>query len=330
MMNEEFVDRRPGDLEVYRRLDAFAQLRLAPDAVVMARMRSTLVAEAARLADARSAAASQPADPVPYGRERGWSISRRRAGRMASGLLAAALTVGLAVGSVAAAQAGGPLYGTRLWVETMLLPTGAADRADAQVARLDERLAEVRASLAGGDPGATSAALNAYASILTELERQAMADAAVADRVRDDVQRHLAVLEALVGRVPPQAQGALLLALDRSDSALERLDETGTGRPDDPGSNGIGPGAPGGVNGNPGRPPQGNPPTNKPDKTAAPRPESTAKPTKAPVQTAPAKTPPAAQPSKKPSSTTVSPDPTERPRRTPAGPAGPTGTRRGS
>lgn len=329
-MNEEFVDRRPGDLEVYRRLDAFAQLRLAPDAVAMARMRSTLVAEAARLADARLtrgqlAGASLPADPVSHARERAWSISRRRAGRTAGGLLAAALTVGLAVGSVAAAEAGGPLYGTRLWVETMLLPTGAAERADAQVARLDERLAEVRSSLAGEDPGATSAALTAYASILTDLERQAMADPAVADRVRDDVQRHLAVLEALVGRVPAQAQGALLLALDRSDSALERLDGAGTGRPENPGSNGIGPGAPGGANGNPGRAPQGNPPTDKPGKTAAPKPESTAKPTKAPVQT-----PPAAQPSKKPSSTTVSPDPTERPGRTPAGPVGPTGTRRGS
>jgi hypothetical protein len=179
----------------------------------------------------------------------------------------------------------------------------------------------VRAALVGGDSGATSAALTAYASILTELETQAMADPAVADRVRDDVQRHLAVLEALVGRVPPQAQGALLLALDRSDAALERLDETGPGRPDDPGSNGIGPG---GVNGNPGQGPQGNPP-DRPDRTAAPKPESTAKPTKAPVQT-----PPAAQPTRKPSSTTVSPDPTERPRRTPAAPVGPTGSRRGS
>jgi uncharacterized protein YciI len=320
MMDEEFVERRPGDLEVYRRLDAFAQLRLAPDAAAMARIRSLLVAQATSLVAAQVAVAAVPAEPTRLANERRWG-TRPRLGRAAGALLAAALTLGLVAGSVAASQPGGPLYGSRLWVENMLLPGGPNARADAQVARLDDRLAEVRAALASGDSGATSAALEAYASILADLEAQAAADPAVADRVRDDVLRHLAVLEALIGHVPPQAQEALRHALDRSDSALDHLGGAGSGRPPGaPGANGGGSAGSGGSGGNPDRTPAGNPPTKKPAKTA-PKPEATVKPTKAP-----AKTPPAAEPSKKPAAT-AAPDPTGGPGRTPQGPQG---SRRGS
>jgi hypothetical protein len=322
MMDEEFVERRPGDLEVYRRLDAFAQLRLAPDAAAMARIRTVLVAQATNMAGAGVAVGAVPAEPIRLANDRRWGRSRRRIGRSAAALLAATLTLGLVVGSVAASRAGGLLYGSRLWVETMLLPGAPEARADAQVARLDDRLAEVRAALASGDSGATSAALEAYASILADLEAQAASDPAVADRVRDDVQRHLAVLEALIGHVPPQAQEALRHALDRSDSALDHLGGAGSGRPPGaPGANGGGSAGSGGSGGNPDRTPAGNPPTRKPTKTAAPKPEATVKPTKAP-----AKTPPAAEPSKKPAAT-AAPDPTEGPGRTPQGPQG---SRRGS
>jgi hypothetical protein len=316
-MDEEFVERRPGDLEVYRRLDAFAQLRLAPDAAAMARIRLVLVAQATSMLDTRVAVAAAPAEPIRLANDRRWGISRRRIGRAAAALLAATLTLGLIVGTVAASRAGGPLYGSRLWVENMLLPGAPDARADAQVARLDGRLAEVRSALASGDAGATSAALEAYASILADLDAQAAADPAVADRILDDVQRHLAVLEALIGHVPPQAQDALRHALDRSDAALDHLGGTGSGHPPGaPGANGGGAGGSGGSGGNPGRTPAGNPPTGKPDKTAGPKPEATVKPTKAP-----AKTPPAAEPSKKPAAT-AAPDPTERPGRTPQGPQG--------
>jgi hypothetical protein len=271
------------------------------------------------MAGAGVAVGAVPAEPIRLANDRRWGRSRRRIGRTAAALLAATLTLGLVVGSVAASRAGGLLYGSRLWVETMLLPGAPEARADAQVARLDDRLAEVRAALAGGDSGATSAALEAYASILADLEAQAAADPAVADRVRDDVQRHLAVLEALIGHVPPQAQEALRHALDRSDSALDHLGGAGSGhQPGAPGANG---GGSAGSGGNPDRTPAGNPPTQKPAKTAAPKPEATVKPTKAP-----AKTPPAAEPSKKPAAT-AAPDPIEGPGRTPQGPQG---SRRGS
>jgi len=204
------------------------------------------------------------------------------------GLLAAALTLGLVAGGVAASAAGGPLYGPRLWLESATLPSGATERADAQVVRLDDRLAEVRSALAGHDPGATSAALDAYTAILAELESQAAADPVLADRVRDDVSRHLAVLEALIGRVPEQAKGALQHALDRSDAAVDHLGVVGTGRPANPGSNGVGGSGGSGQGGGPDRTPQGVPPTKKPAKTDAP-PKATQKPARTP--SAPGQTP---------------------------------------
>ena len=54
-MNEDFVDRRPGDVEMYRRLDAYAEARLALDAAAMARIRGALMGRAVALADARAA-----------------------------------------------------------------------------------------------------------------------------------------------------------------------------------------------------------------------------------------------------------------------------------
>ena len=327
-MDEEFVERRPGDLETYRRLDAFAHVRLAPNAASMARIREALVAEATRRAEV-------PADQdvvahvvVPLQRSRAWILPRRRVSRAVAALLAATLTLGMVAGSVAASAPGGPLYGPRLWLEQMTLPAGAAERADAQVGRLDHRLAEVRAALATGDPGATAAALAAYTSILAELDAQVTTDPAVAGRVRDDVMRHLAVLEALIGHVPPQARDALQHALERSDAALEHIlgpggRGNGPGRPASPGAGGSG--GSGSATGEPGggqnRTPPAVVPTAKPEK-----PEPTPK-----VTQKPAKTPTAAQPTVKPAKTPapVVDDVTPRPGRTPRGQNEPQGQPQG-
>ena len=307
-MDEEYVDRRPGDLETYRRLDAFAQLRLAPDAAAMARIRSSLVAEATRAADVRAAQALVAPTPAPpaIARARRFGLPRRRMSRTVGALLAATLTLGLVAGTVAAARAGGALYEARLWIETVLLPSDPGQRADAQVARLDERLSEVRAAMAGGDAGAMTAALDAYAAILSELESQGMSNEAVADQVIDDVERHQAVLKALVGRVPAQAQDALRHALERSSSAADHLDDRGAGGPGNPGAGGQGSGGSGGSGGDPDRTPSAGTPTAKPTRTPKPVSEPTAKPTK---------TPPAAEPTKKPPKTPPPPagPPTEHP-----------------
>ena len=73
---------------------------------------------------------------------------RRRA---AAAVLAACLVVGVGAGSVAASQAGGPLYGSRMWIEAATLPNDPMARANAQSGRLDARLREVRVASVSGD-----------------------------------------------------------------------------------------------------------------------------------------------------------------------------------
>src|SRR5690606_13488734 len=53
LMDDEYVEvGAPGDMEVYRRLDAFADARLAPDPVAMRRIRARLIDAAAAQAEA--------------------------------------------------------------------------------------------------------------------------------------------------------------------------------------------------------------------------------------------------------------------------------------
>ena len=148
MMDEDFVERRPADLEIYRRLDAFAQVRLAPDAAAMARIRTALMGQALALADARSAALTSPAPLSVALPERPAIAFPRPQRRAAAAVLAACLVVGVGAGSVAASQAGGPLYGPRMWIEAATLPSDPMARANAQFARLDARLEEVRVASA--------------------------------------------------------------------------------------------------------------------------------------------------------------------------------------
>jgi hypothetical protein len=351
-MDDEYVERAPGDMEAYRRIDAYAHIRLSPNAASMARIRSALVAEATlRTVNATAEDVSAHATVIPIDRPRGLAIARPRTSRVAAALLAASLGGGMVAGSVAASTAGGPLYGTRLWIEEMALPAGGVARGDAQVSRLDGRLADLRTALANGNAPGAAAALEAYMSILGQLEAQAETDPAVASLVTDDVTRHLAVLQALVGHVPPQAQDALLHALDRSDNALDQLhggdgngngSDPGSGKPANPGGNGnggTGPGAPGAT-------PTDKPDASKPDKTPpaaqpsdrparTPRPDPTPTATKAPAEEPvttprPGRTPPANDPSVPPRRTpatdpdpTAKPDRQQQPARTPRG-GGPT------
>ena len=328
-MDDEYVERAPGDMEAYRRIDAYAHVRLAPNAASMARIRSALVAEATlRAANAAADDVSAHGAVIPIDRPRSLAVSRPRTSRVATALLAASLGVGMVAGSVAASTAGGPLYGTRLWIEEMALPAGGIARGDAQVSRLDGRLADLRTALANGNAPGAAAALEAYMSILTQLEAQAATDPAVASLVTDDVSRHRAVLQALVGHVPPQAQDALLHALDRSDNALDHLggggngSNPGSGKPADPGGNGnggTGPKGPGGaptdkpVPNGPDRTPPAAEPSKRPAKT--PRPDPTPTPTQEPTP----------QPLATPKPTKAPPaDPSVPPRRTPAPGADPT------
>ena len=221
MMDEDFVERRPADLEIYRRLDAFAQARLTPDATAMARIRTALMGQALALADARSAALTTPA-PLPVALPERPAIAFPRPQRRAAAVvLAACLVVGIGAGSVAASQAGGPLYGPRMWVEAATLPSDPMARANAQLGRLDARLQEVRVASESGNAGAAEAALEAYAVIMADLDVQAAASTAGFASLEDDMARRQIVLVGLLDEVPAQAQDAIQHALQQGANAID-------------------------------------------------------------------------------------------------------------
>ncbi len=103
--------------------------------------------------------------------------TRRLARRIATLAAAAALAVAAVAGTALAAQPGAPLYGHRMWVETMLLPTDPSERAIAELQRLDERLREAAVASAAGDEAGVAAALAAYMAIVDQAGAIASADA---------------------------------------------------------------------------------------------------------------------------------------------------------
>jgi hypothetical protein len=263
-----------GDLQIEQRLDAYARVRLSPTDRASARMRARVMREA-RLAMATpwsSTTSAATSIDAARTRRRG-ALVRRGAGL----LLAAALSLAVAGGAMAAAQAGGPLYPTRIWLETITLPANGAARADADLVRLESRIQEVAAAAGRGDHAAVAAALRAYQEIADEALLAASGDEAVTDRLRNALGRHLAVLEAVAGKVPPQASEAINRnidrAIERNGATIDRIESNKGG----PAAHPV--------------------PAAKPDKT----PNGTAKPAAAPtpVRTQrPQSTPPAAEPPK--------------------------------
>jgi hypothetical protein len=243
MIDDEFIDRRPDDLEVYRRLDAFAQVRLAPDGAAMARIRSVLMGQAVTMANTQAASlALEGASSVALPERPSIVLRLPRVSRTSAAFLAACLTLGLAAGSVAASAAGGPLYGPRLWLEEANLPRTAMARANAQLDRLDARIEEIQTATATGNAGAAEAALAAYGEIVADLEDQARAEPTIGVSLTDDVARRQIVLMALLGEVPPQALDALQHALQQGANAVEVMGAE-DGNPGDPvRSGGGGPG----------------------------------------------------------------------------------------
>ena len=282
-----------GDLEIEWRLDAYAAVRLSPSARAAARMRARIMREV-RLEFAARAAAPAPLAAMDGARSRRRSVLIRRGAGL---LLAAALSLGVAGGAMAAAQAGGPLYSARVWLETVTLPSGAAGRTDAEIVRLDSRMAEVLAAYRSGDGGAVAAALLAYQEIADEALAGAGDDAAALDRLRAALDRHLAVLSAVAAKVPPQASGSIQQNIDRAiehnAATVERMTGSRGSPPSTPAGSGSGPNA-----------------TAKPDRTPKPTPDS-----------APARTPPP-QPTPQPTpdnNKPPKPTPQPKPDKTPPG-----------
>jgi hypothetical protein len=275
-MEEGMIDLIAGDVRLRRRLEAYADARLTPDAATAARIRARVLAVAHRRAElARADAALTVVRTAP---QREIDTPRHRRGtrrRAATALLAAALAVGLAAGTTLAARPGGALYEARLWVETVTLPRDPSERALAELQRLDARLAEAAEAIRAGDTSAAVSALAAYEQIVDEATAAAVGsgDEVASAVLRTGVGHNVEVLQALVTSVPDQAAdaiaGAIVRAIARSDGAIHAIEDGQNG------SNGRPGGQPAGQPGGPDAKPTKAPP----DPTRAPTPKPT--PTKA-------------------------------------------------
>jgi hypothetical protein len=286
-MDESMQALMGGDLEIEQRLDAFARVRLSPTERASARMRARLMREA-RLAMAAPTWSVATTTSIDVARARRGGLARRGAGL----LLAAGLTLAVAGGAMAASQAGGALYPTRMWLETVTLPSAGAARTDADILRLDSRMDEVIAAASRGDRGAVAAALLAYEEIADEALLAAAGDEEAIERLRVALDRHLAVLAAVAAKVPPQAGEAIGRNIDR---AIERNGATLDRIHANPG--GQGPQAAPAV-----KPDHTAKPTTKatPVPTPKPTPERTQRPQPTPDATEPAKGQPEPKPAKTP------------------------------
>jgi hypothetical protein len=284
-MDEPMQASMGGDLEIEQRLDAFARVRLSPTERASARMRARVMREARLVMAAPTWARTTPAS-IDHARILRGGLARRGAGL----LLAAGLTLAVAGGAMAASQAGGPLYPTRMWLETVTLPAAGAARTDADILRLESRMEEVIAAARRGDRAGVAAALLAYEEIADEALVAAGGDEAAIERLRVALDRHLAVLLAIAAKVPPQASEAIGRNIDRaiehSGATLDRIQA------------------------NPGGPAPRSAPAVKPEGTAKPAkatPEPTPRPTPArtprPQPTSDAIDPPKGQPDPKPDKT---------------------------
>jgi hypothetical protein len=284
-MDEQMQASMGGDLEIEQRLDAFARVRLSPTERASARMRARVMREARLVMAAPTWARTTPAS-IDHARILRGGLARRGAGL----LLAAGLTLAVAGGAMAASQAGGPLYPTRMWLETVTLPAAGAARTDADIVRLESRMEEVIAAARRSDRAGVAAALLAYEEIAEEALIAAGGDEAAIERLRIALDRHVAVLLAIAAKVPPQASEAIGRNIDRAiehnGATLDRIQA------------------------NPGGPAPQSAPAVKPEGTAKPAkatPEPTPRPTPArtprPEPTPDPIDPPKGQPDPKPDKT---------------------------
>lgn len=244
------------DYEIERRLDTFARARLSPEARAMARVRARVMREARLQFQAARIAAQMDA----AARHRRGSPVRR----VAMPLLAAALWLAIAAGTISAAQAGGPLYPTRMWLEDATLPAAGVARAAAELDRLDARVAEAMAAAARGDAGAVQAALAAYRQIADQALAASSGDDAREAVVSTALGRHAAVLGAVAGGLAERGNvtaaeavgAALQRAIEQNRAVIDRLVTRGAGSSGGAGAAQPGAGGGGGSGGGAGQPAQ--------------------------------------------------------------------------
>lgn len=242
-MIENPVEREPADDDVERLLTAYAAVRLDPSRAAVDRTRGAVMA----VARARVAGTS------------GGAFLGGRHRLAAAALLAAALLVAFA-GATLAAAPGSPFYGLRVWAEHVTLPTEANARADAQLALLEERLAEVQAASLSENAAGVAAALAAYRAEVADLLATVDGDELRLAKLEAALGTHLVALHALASQVPDQAQDAIQNAIDNSSKAVDQVHQSQGKGPDgspEPGGSQKPDDTPGG--GPPSSPPGGQP-----------------------------------------------------------------------
>jgi hypothetical protein len=182
------------------------------------------------------------------GREGRLPFSGWGARRVGASFAAAALA-GLMLGSsvFAGSRAGGPLYESRLALESLALPGDPVARVAAQLANADARLGEAVEAAFRHDDHATAAALGAYDRMIGDL---ATAEGSSGAAALEAVQGHRDVLLQLAAQVPDDASTGISTALDNSSRVIDRL--AGAGQGGNGAGNGAGgPNGAGGTNGEP-------------------------------------------------------------------------------
>jgi hypothetical protein len=201
--------------ELERRLAFYAYARLSPDPGATARTRARVMREA-RLSFEAARIAVHVAPSLAASRR---SIRRR----IVMPLLAAGLWLGIAVVSISAAQPGGPLYHSRMWIESAALPGAPGARTSAELERLDARLAEAFSGAARGDRAAVSAALEAYGLITDEVTAQSAGYPDLEALVAAALNRHQAVLTAIAAGLSDRGNATAADAIERNIlRAIER------------------------------------------------------------------------------------------------------------
>jgi hypothetical protein len=248
-----------GLLELTRRLEAYADARLSPSTAA-SRMRMNVMAAAHRQSALLAAErAREPvAPPTALVVAEKAQQPARRLKTTGAAFMAASLAVAMLAGTAYGAKAGGLFYGTRLWIEAANLPAGHLARAEAEIDRLDARIAEAQQASAEHDAPAAEAALAAYSAIVVEAAAGAVGDESASAVIEVSVSRHVLVLAGLVDSVPGHARGAVQTALTSGSTVIDELNAAttrGTG-----GRNGAGPSSGGPTQGgpNPGKANSGN------------------------------------------------------------------------
>ena len=208
-------------------LEAYADARLSASSPVLARMRRHVLAQAARTSSA----------PLATDRagHRRWSLPAFRLPRTAFSLVGAAALLLATGAAVLGAPAGSPLYNARVTLQEAFLPSQADARLAGHEELLAERQAEAEAAAASGDPKAVAAALAAYDAEVNAVLADVGNDQDRLAHVEEMLAKHVAMLTALVAKVPEQA--SIDNALATSQKAIEKIKAKGShdgGKPSGP------------------------------------------------------------------------------------------------